>query len=179
MRDANPLPIHLKEYSPPAFLVSRIALDVDIAPGCATVRGTLEVTRNPSRPGRDPLVLQGENLELVSAAINGAAIEAGACRADERQLVIANVPDRFTLQTVVRFDPWKNTRLEGLYATQTGLVTQCEAEGFRHITYCIDRPDVMSRFEVTICADRARFPRLLANGNLLAQGEGVPEGWFT
>ena len=78
----------------------------------------------------------------------------------------------------MRFDPWKNTKLEGLYATKAGLVTQCEAEGFRHITYFIDRPDVMAKYSVTLCADKARFPRLLANGNLVAQGPGVPEGWF-
>ncbi|HZZ94944.1 MAG TPA: aminopeptidase N [Usitatibacter sp.] len=179
MRDANPQPIHLKEYSPPAFRVSGITLDVDIVPGQATVRGVLEVKRNPARATpREPLVLQGENLELLRVSLDGAVLEPARYRADERQLVIPNVPDAFTLETIVRFDPWKNTRLEGLYATQAGLVTQCEAEGFRHITYCIDRPDVMARYGVTICADRARFPRLLANGNLVEQGDGVPAGWF-
>ncbi|HUP30332.1 MAG TPA: aminopeptidase N, partial [Usitatibacter sp.] len=97
---------------------------------------------------------------------------------NEGHLVIAKAPDAFSLQTVVRFDPWKNTRLEGLYATKAGLVTQCEAEGFRHITYFVDRPDVMAKYLVTLCADKGRFPRLLANGNLVAQGDGEPADWY-
>src|SRR5215469_6804640 len=115
MRDASLQTIHLKEYTPPAFLISDIALEVDIVPGCATIRSTLKARRNPARgaPG-EPFVLQGENLELVAVSLDGHALEAGRYRVDERQLVIASVPDAFTLETVVRFDPWKNTRLEGL-----------------------------------------------------------------
>ncbi len=78
----------------------------------------------------------------------------------------------------MRFDPWKNTKLEGLYATTNGLVTQCEAEGFRRITYFIDRPDVMATYAVSLCADRVLYPRLLANGNLVSSGDGEPAGWF-
>ncbi|HEX7605117.1 MAG TPA: aminopeptidase N, partial [Usitatibacter sp.] len=108
----------------------------------------------------------------------GRVLSEGEYRADEAHLTVAQVPDAFTLETVVRFDPWKNTKLEGLYATQAGLVTQCEAEGFRRITYFSDRPDVMATYAVTLCADKALFPRLLANGNLVAQGEGEPASWF-
>src|SRR5207344_3640843 len=99
-------------------------------------------------------------------------------RAEDGHLTIAQVPASFALETVVRFDPWKNSKLEGLYATKSGLVTQCEAEGFRRITYFIDRPDVMARYSVTLCAAAAEFPSLLANGNLVANGDGVPQGWF-
>jgi aminopeptidase N len=176
MRDAAPQAIQLKEYEPPAFDISTVALDVDIRPAQASVHATLTLKRNA--PGA-PLVLHGENLELLSVAVDGRVLPASEFRVDDMQLVIAAVPDDFTLETVVRFDPWKNTRLEGLYATKNGLVTQCEAEGFRHITYFIDRPDVMARYAVTLCADKAQFPQLLANGNLVALGEGEPAGWFT
>ncbi len=179
MRDAAPQAINLHDYAPPAFLISHVALDVDIRPGAATVRSTLTVARNPAARSReDALVLDGAGLELVSVALDGRTLAAGAYEVDEGHLTIRAVPDAFTLETVVRFDPWKNTRLEGLYATASGLVTQCEAEGFRHITYFVDRPDVMARYAVTLCADKGRFPRLLANGNLVGQGDGEPAGWF-
>ncbi len=179
MRDAAPQTISLKDYSPPAFLVSHVELDVDIQEGQATVRSTLKVARNPARAApAAPLFLDGADFDLVSVALDGRALSAEEFRADEAGLAIAVVPDAFLLETVVRFDPWQNTKLEGLYATRAGLVTQCEAQGFRHITYFVDRPDVMARYTVTLCGDRTRFPRLLANGNLVAQGEGEPEGWF-
>ena len=179
MRDAAPQVINLKDYTPPAFLISTVALDVDIQPAQATIRAVLKCARNAARnaPG-EPLVLDGDGLELVSVAIDGRALAEGEYRVDETHLTIAKVPESFTLETVVRFDPWKNTKLEGLYATKAGLVTQCEAEGFRRITYFIDRPDVMATYAVTLCADKAQFPRLLANGNLVAQGDGEPASWF-
>jgi aminopeptidase N len=179
MRDAAPQVINLKDYTPPAFLVSTIALDIDIREAQVTVHATLRIARNAARgtPGA-PLVLDGDTLELISVSIDGRALQPSEFTVDERNLTIAGVPESFTLETVVRFDPWKNTALEGLYATKNGLVTQCEAEGFRRITYFIDRPDVMSTYSVTLCASAAGFPRLLANGNLAASGEGVPAGWF-
>jgi len=177
MRDAVPQVTHLKDYAPPAFRISRVALDVDIEPGEATIHSTLQVARDA--PGaKAPLVLDGESLELVSVSIDGRALDAAEYSVDGMHLTIPDVPDAFALETVVRFDPWKNTKLEGLYATASGLVTQCEAEGFRRITYFIDRPDVMAAYSVTICAPKARFPRLLANGNLMSSGAGAPAGWF-
>ena len=179
MRDAVPQAISLEDYSPPAFLVETVELEVDIRPAQATVRSTLKVARNPAHRGAGaPLVLDGSGLELVSVAIDARALGPREYRVDASHLTIASVPDAFVLETAVRFDPWKNTKLEGLYATASGLVTQCEAEGFRHITYFVDRPDIMARYSVTLCADAARFPRLLANGNLVAQGGGEPAGWF-
>ena len=179
MRDATPQTIRLQDYKPPAFLISKVALDVDIQEGQATVRASLKVSRNAARGEQGlPLVLDGEDLELVSISIDGRALPAEEYVAGPENLTIERVPDAFTLEIVVRFDPWKNTKLEGLYATQHGLVTQCEAEGFRHITYFIDRPDVMATYVVTICADKDRFPRLLANGNLVLRGSGLPRGWF-
>src|SRR5258706_3410586 len=179
MRDAAPQVINLKDYTPPAFLISTIALGVDIRPSQVTVRSTLRIARNAARgtPGA-PLVLDGEELDVVSVAIDGRGLPPAEFVADEAHLTIATVPDAFSLETVVRFDPWKNTALEGLYATKNGLVTQCEAEGFRRITYFIDRPDVMAKYAVTLCADAAGFPYLLANGNLVARGAGEPTAWF-
>ena len=179
MRDAAPQAINLRDYAPPPFLISRVVLDVDIRPGAATVRSTLTVARNPAAHARaDALVLDGVGLELISIALDGRALGSDAYALGEGHLTIRAVPDAFTLETVARFDPWQNTRLEGLYATASGLVTQCEAEGFRHITWFLDRPDVMARYAVTLCAERARFPHLLANGNLVDRGEGEPAGWF-
>ncbi len=179
MRDASPLTINLKDYTPPAFLVSTVELEVDVREGQATVRATLAVARNPARnTPLEALVLDGDNLELLSVAIDGRALAAGEFSVDEDFLSIANVPDTFMLVTVARFDPWKNTKLEGLYATKAGLVTQCEAQGFRRITYFPDRPDVMAKYSVTLCGDKEKFPRLLANGNLVASGEGEPADWF-
>ena len=177
-RDALPQVINLKDYTPPAFLISRVALEVDIGESGVTVHATLQVKRNPANRQVD-LVLDGQELELIAVRLDGREVAAGGYRVDGQHLTVTGVPDAFSLETVVRIDPWKNTRLEGLYATASGLVTQCEAEGFRHITWFIDRPDVMAAYQVTIRADRARFPRLLANGNLVASGEGAPEGWFT
>src|SRR5436190_8093530 len=179
MRDAPPQAIRLQDYKPPAFLVSKVALDVDIQEGQATVHATLKVERNAARAEGDlPLVLDGDALELLSVSLDGRTLAAGEYEISPGHLTIRVVPQAFTLETVVRFDPWKNTSLEGLYAGQSGLVTQCEAEGFRRITYFVDRPDVMATYVVTICADKERFPRLLANGNLSLRGQGLPRNWF-
>ena len=178
MRDANPQAIRLQDYKPPAFLVSKVALDVDIEQDQVTVHATLKVSRNAAREAGLPFVLDGEELELLSIALDGRALSEGEYRASPGSLVLEAVPDAFTLETVVRFDPWRNTKLVGLYATRHGLVTQCEAEGFRHITYFVDRPDVMATYVVTICGDKERFPRLLANGNLVLRGQGLPKNWF-
>ena len=178
MRDAVPQTINLKDYAPPAFHVSQVSLDVDIAEHRALVHATLRITRNAERGPLEPLVLDGEDLDLLGIKLNGAALKPDEYRVDASRLVIPNVPDAFTLETVVCFDPWSNTKLEGLYATASGLVTQCEAQGFRHITYFVDRPDVMARYTVTLCAERKRFPHLLANGNLVESGPGEPAEWF-
>jgi aminopeptidase N len=170
MRDPASRKIHRQEYAPPAYLVDRVALDVDIARPWATVRAALAVRRNPAGAG-GPLVLDGAHLELLSIAIDGQPLGAAQYSTGERQLSVAEVPESFTLETVTRFDPWQNTRLEGFYASKDGLFSQCEAEGFRTITYFPDRPDVMATYTVTLHASREEFPHLLANGNLVATAE--------
>jgi aminopeptidase N len=166
MREPTPKTIHLKDYTPPAFLIPHVELDVDIREDHALVKATLQVRRNAG--GTGPLVLDGDELELVSVALDGKAprheVAAG-------RLVVHDVPDRFTLETATRIVPQKNTKLEGLYATTHGFVTQCEAEGFRRITWFVDRPDNMARFIATVRADRAKHPVLLSNGNCTGKGE--------
>jgi aminopeptidase N len=176
MRDPNPQAILLRDYTPPAFLIDHVELDVDVREACATVRARLSMRRNPAaKDPRAALVLDGRHLELVSAAIDGRALAQGDYALDDEHLSVAEAPDAFTFESVVRFDPWKNSRLEGLYASRTGLFTQCEAQGFRCITYFPDRPDVMAKYTVTLHGEKARFPRLLANGNLVASGDEADE----
>src|SRR5512138_2261891 len=160
MREPQPKTIYLKDYTLPAFRVETIELDVDIREDHALVRAKLELRRNA--PG--PLVLDGDELELVSISVPKYTVT-------PERLTIENPPDAFTLETVTRIVPQKNTKLEGLYATKDGFVTQCEAEGFRRITWFIDRPDVMARYTVTVRADAKRYPVLLSNGNLVGAGD--------
>jgi aminopeptidase N len=166
MREPQPQTIYLKDYAPPAFLVEHVALDVDIRRDDALVQAKLSVRRNPKAadPGA-PLALDGEELELMSVAIDGTLLRDNGYSLDPERLVIPDVPDEFELETVSRIVPQSNTKLEGLYATKNGFVTQCEAQGFRRITWFIDRPDVMARYRVTIHAAKAAYPVLLSNGN--------------
>src|SRR5512139_1298633 len=166
MRDPAARAIRLGDYAPPAYLVDTVDLDVDIARPWATVRARLAVRRNPEGAG-GPLVLDGAHLELLSVALDGSPLDASRYAVQDGALRIADVPASFVLETAVRFDPWKNTRLEGFYASKDGLFTQCEAEGFRCITFFPDRPDVMATYRVTLHAPHEEFPILLANGNLV------------
>ncbi|HEY8251166.1 MAG TPA: aminopeptidase N [Burkholderiales bacterium] len=165
MKEPQPRAVHLKDYAPPAFRVDSVDLDVDIREDHALVRAKLEIRRHAV----GPLVLDGDELELVSVALNGKPVP---YKVTEDKLTVAEVPDSFTLETVSRIVPQKNTKLEGLYATKHGFVTQCEAEGFRRITWFVDRPDVMARYTTTVRADPKKYPVLLSNGNLVASGEG-------
>src|SRR2546421_2901693 len=165
MREPQPKAIHLKDYSPPEFRIDSVDLDVDLRDDHARVRAKLEVRRNG---GSGPLVLDGEELQLISVSLDGKQPQ---YEVTAQKLTLRDVPDAFTLETVSRIVPQKNTQLEGLYATKNGFVTQCEAEGFRRITWFIDRPDVMARYTTTIHADRKKVPVLLANGNEPGTGE--------
>jgi aminopeptidase N len=164
MREPQAKTIHLKDYAPPAFRVETVELDVDIRGDDALVRAKLALRRNA--PG--PLVLNGDELQLQSVSVDG---QEPKYTVTPEALTIPEVPDEFILETVSRIVPQKNTKLEGLYATQHGFVTQCEAEGFRRITWFIDRPDVMARYTTTVHADKAKYPVLLSNGNEIGRGE--------
>ena len=172
MLNPTPATIYLKDYTPPAFLISAVDLDVDLRDEETRVTATLSVQRNTAAAAKDaPLILDGADLVLESVSVDARALDAGDFRIDGERLIVPGVPDAFRLKTVVRIRPRDNTRLMGLYASRDGYFTQCEAEGFRRITWFIDRPDVMARYTTTIHADKARYPVLLSNGNPVARGD--------
>ena len=171
MREAHARAIHLKDYAPPAFLIERVSLDVDIRADDALVKATLTVRRNPASAAKDaPLELDGDELELVSISLNSDLLQQDKFKVSKDSLTIPAVPDVFTLETVTRIVPQRNTKLEGLYAARSGFVTQCEAQGFRRITWFLDRPDNLAIYTVTVHADRTKHPVLLSNGNLVEKG---------
>ena len=164
--------IHLSDYLPYPYLLDRVALIFDLAPNATRVRATLNFAPNPARPGAHDLRLDGEQMRLIAARINGKAITAIP---DANSLTIAgeDLPNGpFTLETEVEINPAANTALDGLYISNDMYCTQCEAQGFRKITYYPDRPDVMARFYVRVNAD---LPVLLSNGNPVGQGQGFAE----
>ena len=175
MSHATPKTIYLEDYTPFAFLISTVELDVNVLDEHTRVASRLVVQRNPAASDREaPLVLDGEELALESVKLNGRALAATEYTLTPEHLTIPEVPDEFVFETVVRLRPQDNTALSGFYASKDGFVTQCEAQGFRRITYFSDRPDVMSRYTTTLHADQARYPVLLANGNLVASGDEPP-----
>jgi aminopeptidase N len=165
--------VRLADYTKPAFLVDEVSLDFDLAPDATTVRATLKLRRN----GKGPLELDGRALELLSVALDGEVLGANRYNLAGNKLIIPEVPDAFSLETEVKFAPEQNTELSGLYMSGAGFFTQCEPEGFRRITYFPDRPDVMSRYNVTIRADKAKYPVLLSNGNKVAEGVDGARHW--
>jgi aminopeptidase N len=175
MHTETPQVIFLKDYTPPAWLIDSVDLHVSIHDGHAEVRSHLVCRRNPDGAGGD-LVLNGEELTLLEVGAGGTALSASRYTLGDETLTIHQpLADSFILETLVRIEPDRNTQLSGLYKSKDGYFTQCEAEGFRRITFYPDRPDVMARFTCTIEADRARFPQLLSNGNLIATGEAAAD----
>jgi aminopeptidase N len=167
MRTETPQPIRLSDYRPPAFVVDQAQLTFDLQPHATRVKAKLEVRRNGAHS--EPLRFNGERLKLISVAVDGRPLAHGERAVDAEFLTIPEVGDAFTLETEVEIDPEDNKALEGLYMSGGRFCTQCEAEGFRKITYWPDRPDVLARFTVRIEADKA-FSRLLSNGNLIEAG---------
>ncbi|MDT8407558.1 MAG: aminopeptidase N [Methylococcales bacterium] len=172
MRDANPTAIYLKDYAPPDYLIDAIELDIHLAADSTRVHTCLTLRRNPASQSQAPaLHLNGENLTLHSVTLDNQAID--DYQQTDTHLTLTQVPQQrdFQVQIVNSISPQANTALEGLYLSKDMLCTQCEAEGFRKITYFLDRPDVMSRFRTRLVADAQRYPVLLSNGNLLDSGE--------
>ena len=173
MRTDVPQPIRLADYQPPAFLIDEIALDFTLEPTATRVKATLTVRRNPGQDG--PLVLDGVRLKLISIALDGRALAPSDYELTDEHLTLKAPPEAFTLETEVEIDPEGNTALEGLYMSGGRFCTQCEAEGFRKITFFPDRPDVLARYSCRIEANKAAYPRLLSNGNLIEGGD-LPGG---
>ena len=169
MRTDTPQPVRLADYQPPSFLIDEVRLDFALEPNTTRVKARLSVRRNPGQSG--PLVLDGMRLKLISVAIDGQALDAAAYQLTPEHLTLPGTPEAFVLETEVEIDPENNKALEGLYMSGGRFCTQCEAEGFRKITYYPDRPDVLSRFTVRVEADKAACPRLLSNGNLVEAGD--------
>ena len=161
--------VYRKDYAPPAYTIETVDLSFDLREGQSEVRATLTL-KLQGEPG-SPLELVGEELKLASVALDGVALSADQYEATPDLLKIPGVPASFTLETVVLLNPAENLSLSGLYLSSGNYCTQCEAEGFRRITYFLDRPDVMARYTTRIEADRARFPVLLSNGNKTAEGQ--------
>ncbi|MBW3559385.1 MAG: aminopeptidase N, partial [Proteobacteria bacterium] len=170
MRTDTPQAVRLADYRPPAFLVDEVELSFDLQPSATRVRARLQLRRNTA----GALRLDGRNLRLISLAVDGRRLEPADYVLEADGLTLPTPPDAFALETEVEIDPSANTALEGLYISGGRFCTQCEAEGFRKITFFPDRPDVLARYTVRIEADRV-YPRLLANGNRLESGE-TPEG---
>src|SRR5262245_5721345 len=171
MRTDTAQPIRLQDYRPPEWLVDKVTLDVSLHPTSAKVRATLWLRPNPTSAAA-PLVLDGDGLRLVSLKLDGAAVPDGSFVATPDGLTIPQPPNRaFSLEIETTVDPSANTQLSGLYRSSGTYCTQCEAEGFRRITYFPDRPDVMAVYTTRIEAHKAEAPVLLANGNLVESGD--------
>ncbi|MGZ5826733.1 MAG: aminopeptidase N [Croceibacterium sp.] len=176
MRTEESRPVHLSEYRPPDWLVETVDLQVNLRPTQTPVRATLKLAPNPAAGAPAPLTLDGDGLTLVSLKIDGSPVAKNSYVATPDRLTIAQPPHRpFTLEIETLVDPEANTQLSGLYRSSGNYCTQCEAEGFRRITYYPDRPDVMAVFTTRIEADKSEAPVLLANGNLKDSGD-LPGG---
>lgn len=168
MREATAVVIRREDYAPPPYWIRTVDLTFDLDPAKTIVTSRMRIERNEAVPPQ-PLKLHGEDLNLLRVLANGESV---SFRHEDGCLVIDNPPPApFTLEVRNTCAPEKNTQLSGLYTSGGGFFTQCEAQGFRRITYFLDRPDVMSVYTVTLRADKAKYPVLLSNGNLIEQGE--------
>jgi len=162
---------YLNDYRPPGYLVDSIALHVELAPEKTRVRAKLQVRANPeNNEQQDHLYLHGRRLDLLSVMLDGLELASHEFSQDDEGMTIPGVPEKFTLETLVEINPQANTALEGLYRASDIYCTQCEAQGFRKITFFPDRPDVMARYTTTLVGDINSTPVLLANGNLTDSG---------
>jgi aminopeptidase N len=171
MRTEEPRPVRLEDYRPPDWRIGTVELDVALHPTATTVRAKFSVTPNGAGAPA-PLVLDGDGLTLRSISLDGKPLPAGSFAATPDQLTIAQTPQRpFELEIETILDPTNNTKLMGLYRAGSTYCTQCEAEGFRRITYFLDRPDVMAVYTTRIEAEKNEAGVLLSNGNLVAHGD--------
>jgi aminopeptidase N len=172
MRTEDHRAIHLSDYRAPEFRISTVHLDFALEPEATRVTAKLTIAR---QSGNGPLVLNGENQKLIAVTLDGRALAAGDYLLDDKSLTLPKPPDSFTLEIVSEIDPSANTALEGLFLSSGIFCTQCEPEGFRRITYFLDRPDNLSVFTVRIEAAKEQYPVLLSNGNRMDSGD-LPGG---
>ncbi len=174
MHTDNNLTIYRKDYSAPSFWVHTVQMAFDLDPKTTIVSTRTSYTRNADSLEKD-LILVGEGLKLVQIRIDGKKLARTAYQIDKHILRLISPPDAFTLDIETLIHPAKNTSLSGLYVSNHNFFTQCEAEGFRKITYFQDRPDVMAKYTVMLRADKKKYPVLLSNGNLIEEGN-LPHG---
>lgn len=170
MRTDTPQTIYRKDYTPPSYLVDTVELGFDLDPARTIVANRMTMRRNPDSAQRE-IELYGENLELVALRMNGKQLGEKDYRIEGNLLTIPGTPEEVTLEIETICVPEQNTTLNGLYTSNGSFYTQCEAEGFRAITYFPDRPDVMAKYTVMLRAAKDKYPVLLSNGNLVEEGE--------
>ena len=171
MRTEQPKMIYLKDYQAPDYLIDETHLTFELFDDHTLVHAQLVMRRNPAAgAGLPPLVLDGQQLELLSVALDDRELSAGDYQLSDSHLTVQPTSASFVIDSSVRIHPESNTALEGLYKSSGMFCTQCEAEGFRKITYYLDRPDVMSKFTTTLSAEQHSYPVLLSNGNPIASG---------
>jgi len=175
-----PKTTYLKDYTPPYYRIPEITLRFELGESFTTVHSQMRLVRAEATPAGTPLTLNGQHLECVVLELNGTTLNADRYQIDADQLTLLDPPAEFGLVVVTRIRPQDNAALEGLYQSSGNFCTQCEAEGFRRITYFIDRPDAMAVFTTTIVAEQTHYPVLLSNGNLIDRG-ALPDGrhWAT
>lgn len=173
--------IYLKNYTAPDYLIDETHLKFELFDSFTLVHSELYIRRNPAKQSEElpALVLNGQDLELLTVSMDNIVVNSNAYKVDDTSLTLQPTKAQFVLTTTVRIHPETNTALEGLYKSNKMFCTQCEAEGFRKITYYLDRPDVMSKFTTTIEAEQHHYPILLSNGNLIAQGAEGDRHWVT
>ncbi len=172
----QPHAVRLEDYRKPDYLVETVNLQFDLHEHATKVKSMLIIRSNHERPQENPpLVLSGRGLKLLSLQLNGRPLKTDQYTVDAEHLTIPNVPEHIALEVETEINPRDNTELMGLYMSGSGFFTQCEPEGFRKITYYLDRPDVMAKFFTSIVADKKKFPVLLSNGNLIGKGD-LPDG---
>jgi len=176
MAHNTPKTIFLRDYQPPEFLIDQVDLHFELGEEQTLVCAQLNMRRNPAAVKESrALYLHGEQLTLISIKLDAVLLTEDAYVLDSEGLMLHRLPDRFVLETIACIQPQNNTALEGLYKSGDMFCTQCEAEGFRRITWFLDRPDVMARFHTTIVADQVKYPVLLSNGNP-GESEQLPNG---
>ena len=162
MKEAQARSIYLKDYKVPDFLIEKIFLDVSLYEENTTVTSRLSIRRNPESLNQSAaLVLVGEELTLLELRLQGQMLSGSDYELNDKSLTVPNVPDVFELESKASIKPQENTSLEGLYKSSNKFCTQCEAEGFRKITWFLDRPDVLASFTTRIEADKVLYPVLL------------------
>ncbi len=171
MLTQTPKTTYLKDYAPPAYRIPTIALRFELGEDFTIVHSQLRIVRAEATPAGTPLALDGQHLELIALELDGIPLDADRYRVEADRLTLLDPPAQFDLAVTTRIRPQDNAALQGLYQSSGNFCTQCEAEGFRQITYFLDRPDVMAVFTTTLVADKARYPVLLSNGNPVASGE--------